>query len=73
MHPLESYRQRKGLSLRTLAELAGTTAASLSRVIRYEQTPSLGLVQRLVDVCEGELVADQFFDPLHRDARSKAS
>lgn len=60
MHALDTYLRSRGESLRSLAARAGTTATSLSRIINYQQTPSLGLVRRLVAASEGHLSADDF-------------
>jgi transcriptional regulator with XRE-family HTH domain len=59
-HPLKSYRERAGLSLEGLAARVGTSKASLSRIEARLQTPSLGLVERIVGVAGGELTANDF-------------
>lgn len=70
-HPLEAYLARKGMSLRALADMAGTTATSLSRIINEQQTPSLGLVGRLIDATGGELTADDFL-PKRQESEAAA-
>lgn len=59
-HPLKSYRLSAGLSLEELAGRVGASKASLSRIEARLQTPSLGLVERIVAVSGGELTANDF-------------
>lgn len=59
-HPLRSYRERAGISLDELAGLVDASKASLSRIETRLQTPSLGLVERIVKVSGGELSANDF-------------
>lgn len=60
-HPLTTFRARKSLSRAAVAELAKTTRQTIFRIEAGQQTPSLGLVQRLVEVSGGELRGDDFF------------
>jgi transcriptional regulator with XRE-family HTH domain len=59
-HPLRRFRENNALTLEALAELAGISAPSLSRIETWQQTPSLALVSRLIKVSNGELSADDF-------------
>jgi transcriptional regulator with XRE-family HTH domain len=49
MHPVKRYRELHGLTLRQLADLVDTTDATVSRIERGLQSPSLALLQRFVD------------------------
>lgn len=60
-HPLRSYRESHGISLDNLAASVGASKASLSRIETRLQTPSLGLVERIVGVSGGALNANDFF------------
>lgn len=59
-HPLRAYRKKAGLTLQELADRAGTTPATLSRIERYELAPSLALISRLKKAARGKLRADDF-------------
>jgi transcriptional regulator with XRE-family HTH domain len=59
-HPLKSYRAAARISLEELASLVGASKASLSRIETGLQTPSLGLVRRIVGVSGGALTANDF-------------
>ena len=64
-HALLRYRKIKQTSLRDFAKRAKTTAATLSRIERWEQTPSLGLVSRIVAETDGLVHVDDFMKPPH--------
>jgi transcriptional regulator with XRE-family HTH domain len=49
MHPVRSYRELHGLTLRQLADIVDTTESTVSRIERGLQNPSLALLQRFVD------------------------
>lgn len=68
-HPLAKYLESEGLKLRPFAARCESTAASISRIIRGEQTPSLGLVQRICNATGGKVTPADFFDaPAQSDA-----
>jgi len=46
-HPLLRWRRDHGITLASMAERAGITAASLSRIEHDKQTPSYRLIRRL--------------------------
>lgn len=46
-HEIRRYREARGLSQRRLAELAGTTQASIAHIEGGQANPTLGLVERL--------------------------
>jgi transcriptional regulator with XRE-family HTH domain len=48
-HPVKRYREINGLTLRQLADIVGTTDATVSRIENGLQKPSLDLLQRFVD------------------------
>jgi transcriptional regulator with XRE-family HTH domain len=49
LHPVRRYREINGLTLRQLADIVGTTDATVSRIENGLQKPSLDLLQRFVD------------------------
>ena len=57
-HALRTYRRERGLSLNSLANQAGTTKATLSRIELGRQTPSAGLIARIRDATGGTVSAD---------------
>jgi transcriptional regulator with XRE-family HTH domain len=59
-HPLQSYRERAGLTLDVLAERVGVSKATLSRIENRKQAPSLDLVSKLKAASGGEVSADDF-------------
>lgn len=60
IHPLQSYRERAGLTLDVLAERVGVSKATLSRVENRKQDPSLDLIGKLKAASNGEISADDF-------------
>ena len=54
-HPLTAYRQRRSLSLDAFAALARTTKSTIWRIENGQQTPSVGLLHRLVQATGGEI------------------
>lgn len=61
------------MSLDELAGLVDASKASLSRIETRLQTPSLGLVERIVKVSGGELSANDFVgeaEPVSDEARA---
>ena len=59
-HPLARYLETTNRPLADLAKAAGTSRMSLYRIINGEQTPSLGLVQRLRTATDGAIDANDF-------------
>jgi transcriptional regulator with XRE-family HTH domain len=59
-HALLRYRKVERISLRDLASRAKTTAATLSRIENWEQTPSLDLVERIVAATGGFVRVEDF-------------
>lgn len=59
-HALTKYREDAGLSKAKLAALAGTTRQTIHRIEAGEQTPSLALVRRLLNVTGRKVRADDF-------------
>lgn len=58
LHPLRAYRYSNLITLDELAAKVRTTPASLSRIERRRQAPSLGMLDRLVKATG--LSADDF-------------
>jgi len=59
-HALTNFRAKKNLSKAEIARRARTTRQTVHRVEKGEQTPSMDLVRRLIDACDGRLRADDF-------------
>ena len=59
-HPLRRYRKNLGLSLETLADVAGVDKATISRIENGKQEPSLGLIRRLTAATAGRVTANDF-------------
>ena len=57
-HPLRTYRQDRKLSLDALAKLVGTSKATLWRVERGVDRPSVDLIQRLIVATGGAVDAN---------------
>lgn len=57
-HPLRAYRKREGMSLEALAEKVEVSGATISRIERWKQTPSLSLIAKLK--AKTGLPADEF-------------
>ncbi|HTM76765.1 MAG TPA: helix-turn-helix transcriptional regulator [Devosia sp.] len=47
MHRLRVVRQERGLTVKKLAKEIGVSSATISRIERNEQDPSLALVRKL--------------------------
>lgn len=48
-HPLTAYRRKHGLTLEALAQRAGTSKATLSRIENNGSDPSVALIRRLME------------------------
>jgi len=59
-HALTIYRTKAGLSMRAVAEAAGTSRQTIHRIENGEQQPSWDLAARLIRVSGGWLSADDF-------------
>lgn len=59
-HPLRRYRQEAGLTLAELAERAGLTKGTLSRIETGVQYPSFPAMVRIMEATGGALKADDF-------------
>lgn len=63
MHRLKVIRERKKISSRALASAVGVSTATISRVERRLQDPSLSLVRRLCAYFKKEgLTAEDFVE-----------
>jgi len=70
VHPLKRVRNERNLRLGKVAEHVQVSEASLSRVERYLQTPSLELVRKLCAFFGEGLTADDFlFEPVTEPER----
>lgn len=60
LHPLQAYRDARGVTLDELAARVGTSKATLSRVENWKQDPSLDLIGKLKAATDGIVSADDF-------------
>ena len=60
-HPLRQWRIRNGVTLSNFAQMIGSTASSISRVERGNQSPSLSLMMRIVAATDSEVSVMDFF------------
>jgi transcriptional regulator with XRE-family HTH domain len=61
--PLRAIREKRGLSLKTVADAVATDPGNLSRVERGEQTPSKELAEALCKYFDYALTEIQVFYP----------
>lgn len=62
MTVIESARRAAGLSQRRLAELAGTQQSSVSEYEKRRKSPTLEVVERLLDAADAELTTNRRVD-----------
>ena len=60
-HPLRRFRLDRDIKIETLASDAKVAKSTISRIERWEMSPSLGLVKTLVGLTGGHLSASDFF------------
>jgi predicted transcriptional regulator len=62
-HPLREYREMDAkMTLEALADKAGVTAPTLSRIETWQAEPSLSLIKRLIKISRGKLSANDFLE-----------
>jgi transcriptional regulator with XRE-family HTH domain len=61
--PLRAIREKRGLSLKTVADAVATDPGNLSRVERGEQTPSKELAEELCKYFDYALTEIEIFYP----------
>jgi transcriptional regulator with XRE-family HTH domain len=66
VHPLRRFRTQRKLSMECVAVAVGVSKATISRIETGRQTPTLGIVERLIDFSEGALSADSFLSRRRR-------
>lgn len=59
-HPLRSYRRRCQLSQESVAAAIAVSKSTISRIENWLLTPTLGVVERLVEFSGGVLSAGSF-------------
>lgn len=59
-HPLRRYRQERGIKINDLARETHVHKATISRIERGKQTPSVALVRRLISASGGTLSSEDF-------------
>lgn len=60
---LDEYLKARGLTHRNFADLVGCEQPTISRFVARTRIPSAALMQRIMAVTNGEVTADDFFDP----------
>lgn len=60
VHPLRTFRMQRRLSLESVASAVKVSKATISRIETGRQTPTLGVIERLIEFSEGALSADSF-------------
>jgi DNA-binding XRE family transcriptional regulator len=61
LHPLKRYRKKHKISANGMAKMVDMTRASIERIERYQQLPSMGAVTKFIKVTG--LRADDFLPP----------
>lgn len=59
-HALTTYREKHGISVAQMAHRVDTVRQTIFRIERWEQSPSLVLVAKLIEATGGEVRADDF-------------
>lgn len=62
MHALRAWRKSRNISLEALSASLAVSTASLSRIERNEQWPDRAIVERVIQMTEGEVTANDFVD-----------
>lgn len=60
-HPMKIWRQAHQITLDDISFLTGLSAASLSRIERYKQTPLISAAQKIISISHGCLKPEDFF------------
>ena len=68
VHPLSQYLDKTSVTRTGLAKLAKTSRQTIHRIERWEQSPSLDLVGRIIKATGDELSADDFLPPQQESA-----
>jgi transcriptional regulator with XRE-family HTH domain len=63
LHPLDRFRSEKGLTLSQLGELLGVEKGNLSRIIRGSVWPRREFFEKVVELTNGEVTANDFVAP----------
>jgi transcriptional regulator with XRE-family HTH domain len=61
-HPLKLFREMRGLSQDGLAQLIGTTKATISRLESGERWPSVAMMRRIATATEGKVPPSALVD-----------
>lgn len=69
---LDEYLSQPGQTASALAAKAGTTGASINRILHGEQKPSASMVRALVEATDGAVTADDLIFGAPRE-KSRAS
>lgn len=55
---LDAYLSQDGMTAAALAKLAGTSGASITRILHGEQKPSMDMIRAIVTATRGKVSAD---------------
>lgn len=67
-HPLKHFRTNHELGTADIAARVKVSRQTIHRIEKWEQTPSLDLVAKLIGITNGELSADDFLPKKRRRA-----
>ena len=70
---LDDYLSRDGNSINALAAKAGTTGASINRILHGEQAPSVEMIRAIVTATNGSVTADDLIFGANRTRVRRAS
>ncbi|WP_394700926.1 helix-turn-helix domain-containing protein [uncultured Cohaesibacter sp.] len=60
-HPVRAYRKKHDLSSREAGRLFGCAGSTIDRLEQEGRAPSPELMQRMIDVSDGELLPNDFY------------
>lgn len=64
-HPLRSWRKTNSVNLSQFAQMVDSTASSISRIERGNQSPTLKLMMKIVKATKHEVTLYHFmYDPI---------
>ena len=67
VHPLKTFRIQRRLSQESVAAAVKVSKSTISRIETRHQTPTLGVIERLIEFSEGALSADSFLSGRARE------
>ncbi len=68
---LDAYLSQDGMTAAALAKLAGTSGASINRILYGEQKPSADMIRAIVTATKGKVSADDLVFGMPREKQPK--